>query len=84
MAARTDLGPVLRAAVAQNISARHIDQLATGYLGFSSDEMDDIRHDKTSGLDIIREVLRRYKYCFRPGQYVLCILSYGCSKEIYV
>ncbi len=59
MASTTDLIPALRADVARNVSARHIDQIATGYLGFSGDELDDIKHDKSNALDIIREVLRR-------------------------
>ncbi len=59
MASTTDLSPGLRARVALKVSVRHIDQLATGYLGFTSDEMDEIKHDKTSGLDIILQVLRR-------------------------
>ncbi len=59
MASTTDLSPALRAEVARNLSARHIDQLTTGYLGFSCDELDEIKHDKSSGLDIIMEALRR-------------------------
>lgn len=62
MASTTDLSPALRADVAHNLSAKHIDQIATGYLGFTSDEMDDIRHGKSTGLDIIMEVLRRSVY----------------------
>ena len=53
-----DLRPELRAAVACTLSVRHIDQIATGYLKFSADELDDIRHDKRNGSDVIMEVLR--------------------------
>ncbi len=59
MTSTTDLSPSLRADVARNLSAQHIDQLATRYLGFSADEMDEIKQDYSSALDTIREVLRR-------------------------
>ncbi len=59
MASTKDLSPALRVEVARYLSTKHIDQLATGYMGFTSDEMDEIKHDKSSGLDIIMEVLRR-------------------------
>ena len=58
MTSTRDIPPALRAALALNLSARHIDQLATGYLDFSADELDDIKHDKTTGVDVIREILR--------------------------
>ncbi len=61
MTSTTDLSPALRADVAYNLSARHIDQIATGYMGFTSDEMDDIKHDKSTGIDVIMAVLRRYR-----------------------
>ena len=54
----TDIPTKLRAEIAQHISARHIDQLATGYLGFTGDELDEIKHDKPHARDVIREVLR--------------------------
>ncbi len=54
----TDIPPPMRADIARNISVQHIDQLAIQYLGFTSDEMDEIRHDKPHGLDVIREVIR--------------------------
>ncbi len=59
MASTTDLIPSLRAEVARNLSARHIDQIATEYLGFRAEELEDIKHDKSNALDIIRGVLRR-------------------------
>ena len=60
MASTTDLSPSLRAELARNLSTKHIDQLATGYLGFTSDELDDIKYDSSTGLEVIMEVLRRY------------------------
>ena len=53
-----EISPQKRAEIAQNISVQHIDQLAIQYLGFTCDEMDEIRHDKPHGLDVIREVIR--------------------------
>ena len=54
----TDIPPSMRADIARSISVQHLDQLAIQYLGFTADEIDEIRHDKSHGLDVIREVLR--------------------------
>ncbi len=59
MARAPDPSPALRAEVARYLPSKHIDQLATGYLGFTSDELDDIKHDKKTSLEVIMEVLRR-------------------------
>ena len=55
----TDIPQTLLAEISRNISAGHIDQLAAEYLGFTSDELEEIRHDKNHALDIIRTVLIR-------------------------
>ena len=55
----TDISPKVRAEITKHISPWNIEQLATGYLGFTTDRLDEIKQDKHNSCDVIREVLTR-------------------------